>query len=447
MCFGYLWFIATDAKFIRVLDHTNYVPTDTEIERIRSYLEPHEAESARLDSLVRELTVQRERVKDHIQSHRALISLPRRLPQDLLEQIFLACLPTRYNAVMSAMEPPLLLGRICSAWRSIAFSMPRLWASLHVTELFISANEQRKAAMADWLGIGPVPAHNIADFSSQLANTTAPWLSEINIEFRGNMVSDSFTSVLSSLLIRDNPSERVTIVIPWLDVLIPISAPFSWDHLTDLSLLGSDDNAYGLTVSAVHQLLKGCTRLVSLWFRLHYGDGTGDLSTEVLLHASLESFSIAGIGRSFSAVALRHLIDHLELPHLLDTELLLDLLQKQSDYAPNLRRLDLLLWGRPPDIPDVTLFIERGFEVLLRLPPTVEPPQRSAWGGYRLTNRSDSDVCLYFAQKGKNLFPAAPPLFQSHITRAYTACAGQLEIRPDQIEITPNLSSLYVRAV
>ncbi|KAJ7665894.1 hypothetical protein DFH06DRAFT_1185329 [Mycena polygramma] len=35
---------------------------------------------------------------------------------------------------MSASEAPVLLGRICSAWRDISLSTPRLWASLHVTE-------------------------------------------------------------------------------------------------------------------------------------------------------------------------------------------------------------------------------------------------------------------------------------------------------------------------
>ncbi|KAJ6487145.1 hypothetical protein C8R47DRAFT_516681 [Mycena vitilis] len=49
------------------------------------------------------------------------------------------------------------------------------------------------------------------------------------------------------------------------------------------------------------------------------------------------------------------------LTELVITELLLDLLPKQSAYAPNLRRLDLLLWGHPPPaIPAVTPLILRG---------------------------------------------------------------------------------------
>jgi hypothetical protein len=97
--------------------HTNYVPNDAEIECICAHLAPHEAELARLDSLIRELTIQRDRVKAYIEAHRALISHARHLPQDILEEIFLDCLRTHHNAIMSTAEAPLLLSRICSAWR------------------------------------------------------------------------------------------------------------------------------------------------------------------------------------------------------------------------------------------------------------------------------------------------------------------------------------------
>ncbi|KAJ6586341.1 hypothetical protein DFH09DRAFT_977923, partial [Mycena vulgaris] len=62
----------------------------------------------------------------------ALISPTRHLPLDILQEIFLACLPTHRNCVMSATEAPVLLGRICSSWRTISLSTPRLWSSLHI---------------------------------------------------------------------------------------------------------------------------------------------------------------------------------------------------------------------------------------------------------------------------------------------------------------------------
>ncbi|KAJ6612633.1 hypothetical protein B0H10DRAFT_1691042, partial [Mycena sp. CBHHK59/15] len=89
------------------------------------------AELARLESLIHKLIAQRDSVKNYIEQHRALTTRPRRIPQEILEKIFLDCLPTHRNVVMSASEARLLLGRICGAWRSIAFAIPRIWASLH----------------------------------------------------------------------------------------------------------------------------------------------------------------------------------------------------------------------------------------------------------------------------------------------------------------------------
>ncbi|KAF8975690.1 hypothetical protein BDQ17DRAFT_243512 [Cyathus striatus] len=33
---------------------------------------------------------------------------------------------------MSAMEAPMLLTRICSSWRRIALSTPRIWSAIHI---------------------------------------------------------------------------------------------------------------------------------------------------------------------------------------------------------------------------------------------------------------------------------------------------------------------------
>ncbi|KAJ6605813.1 hypothetical protein B0H10DRAFT_601349 [Mycena sp. CBHHK59/15] len=52
------------------------------------------------------------------------------------QEIFLACIPTHRNTVMtrSEAEPPVLLGRVCRAWRGISLSTPCLWASLHIVD-------------------------------------------------------------------------------------------------------------------------------------------------------------------------------------------------------------------------------------------------------------------------------------------------------------------------
>ncbi|KAF7373727.1 hypothetical protein MSAN_00583700 [Mycena sanguinolenta] len=120
---------------------TNYCPTDQEDLEIRSLLvEPTlrlkklDDEIADLQKSMDKLVEERNGLQSYVQAHSALISPVRRLPRDIIQEIFLACMPTHRNCVMSATEAPILLGRICSAWRAISLNTPRLWASVHVVE-------------------------------------------------------------------------------------------------------------------------------------------------------------------------------------------------------------------------------------------------------------------------------------------------------------------------
>jgi hypothetical protein len=139
-----------ESRFSRRLS-TNYIPSDEEIDLIRMELVSNTQELARIDERICELSAQRDQIQAYIDSHKALISHPRRLPVDILREIFIACLPANRNAVISAWEAPLLLGRICSAWRTIALSTPRLWASLHAPLDYILEEEPRKLAVIEWL--------------------------------------------------------------------------------------------------------------------------------------------------------------------------------------------------------------------------------------------------------------------------------------------------------
>ena len=119
--------------------HTNYPPTSSEILEIKDFLTKPlarltsiKAEIDRLNSIVEKLYDEHSALNAEIEAHRALLSPLRQVPLDIMEEIFTHCLPTDQNAVMSTREAPLLLGRVCSEWRSITLSTPRLWASLHI---------------------------------------------------------------------------------------------------------------------------------------------------------------------------------------------------------------------------------------------------------------------------------------------------------------------------
>ncbi|KAJ6547019.1 hypothetical protein B0H19DRAFT_954826 [Mycena capillaripes] len=142
---------------------TNYIPASDEAHRIRELcakplteLARLEAEISRVQALLHDLQRSYRQLKTGVDAHLALLSPMRNLPPEVLQLIFNMTLPTDRNAVMHASEAPVLLGRVCSGWRSIAFATPQLWSSIHVvcppTNYAESAfAPTRLEAMEDWL--------------------------------------------------------------------------------------------------------------------------------------------------------------------------------------------------------------------------------------------------------------------------------------------------------
>ncbi|KAJ7810027.1 hypothetical protein B0H14DRAFT_2379335 [Mycena olivaceomarginata] len=88
---------------------TNYIPPDGEVLEIQSLLVKPVSRIKRLDDqiadlqkAISELNEERSSVTDYVEAHRALIFPARRLPLDMLQEIFVACLPTHRNCVMLA---------------------------------------------------------------------------------------------------------------------------------------------------------------------------------------------------------------------------------------------------------------------------------------------------------------------------------------------------------
>ncbi|KAF7357955.1 Tetratricopeptide repeat family [Mycena venus] len=120
---------------------TNYCPRDDELPQIQALLiEPSQRlknlddEIAVIRKALDKLSEERDALSAYVEGHRALMAPIRRLPLDILEEIFVACLPSHRNCVMSAEEAPVILGRICSSWRTISLATPRLWSRLHIVE-------------------------------------------------------------------------------------------------------------------------------------------------------------------------------------------------------------------------------------------------------------------------------------------------------------------------
>ncbi|KAJ7723784.1 hypothetical protein B0H16DRAFT_1786735 [Mycena metata] len=123
-----------DNPFKSIL-RTNTIPSDSECQRIREFLVTSKQDAAKLEhlqSLLEELTAERDRLDAFIDVHLALITPVRKLPDDVVVEIFKATMPTNRNVAMSESEAPLLLASMCRSWRRLALSTPRLWPSFHI---------------------------------------------------------------------------------------------------------------------------------------------------------------------------------------------------------------------------------------------------------------------------------------------------------------------------
>ena len=119
--------------------NTNYIPDVAERQEISKYVSSVNRELSQLNAKITEMRtalMQVSKTRDRLQvaanQHQALISPLRRLPPELLQVIFVFCLPLHRNAVMHSSEAPVLLGRVCSEWRQISLSTPEVWSSLHI---------------------------------------------------------------------------------------------------------------------------------------------------------------------------------------------------------------------------------------------------------------------------------------------------------------------------
>jgi len=61
-----------------------------------------------------------------------ILSPSRHVPDDIWREIFIRCLPSHRNPILSFVEAPLLLTHVCSIWRSISLSTPQIWNHIHI---------------------------------------------------------------------------------------------------------------------------------------------------------------------------------------------------------------------------------------------------------------------------------------------------------------------------
>ncbi|KJA14270.1 hypothetical protein HYPSUDRAFT_208861 [Hypholoma sublateritium FD-334 SS-4] len=106
---------------------TNRPVTDEEHEQITRLLAIYENQIAVLTAKISDLDAERQVLLSAAIPLKRSLSPFRRLPDDIIREIFIACLETTRNR-----EAPVLLTRISSATRAVALSTPALWAAIHI---------------------------------------------------------------------------------------------------------------------------------------------------------------------------------------------------------------------------------------------------------------------------------------------------------------------------
>ncbi|KAJ7151787.1 hypothetical protein C8R43DRAFT_950961 [Mycena crocata] len=289
---------------------------------------------------------ERDSVGAYVDAHKALISPARRLPLDR-------------NCVMSATEAPVILGRICSSWRAISLSTPRLWSKLHVVEplpppyphgtqiddTVQRKREQRVEITKTWLGrSGHCPL-------SISLHCTGPDLMESVLSFVSRWEHVDFTVppdvllLVSHLSVADVPLLKSLAIQFWTSAppadgwgswgllhspqisqfsfrgtgpLRPLDLPLRWDHLKDLCFSIPDGwNSQHLLLASetAFELVSRCPSLKSCQLCICQEDSAEPISTTIFEHSSLRTFDLTCTGSSPSAVFQR-LLHRLSLPGL-----------------------------------------------------------------------------------------------------------------------------------
>ncbi|TDL19133.1 hypothetical protein BD410DRAFT_679492, partial [Rickenella mellea] len=113
--------------------NSNYVPSQAERHVVERIVSVHNSEIIQLESIVASLLQRLDGLRASSKAHKALLSQARRLPAELVAEIFLLCSANAGSSHQSftlSISPPaqiLVLSQICREWRHIAHSTCRIW--------------------------------------------------------------------------------------------------------------------------------------------------------------------------------------------------------------------------------------------------------------------------------------------------------------------------------
>ncbi|KAK0479835.1 hypothetical protein EDD18DRAFT_1364099 [Armillaria luteobubalina] len=146
-----------NAQITKLLQ-TNAPPAPIERKSLEAALSEAPDRIAELDtfilsttSLLRYLTNDRNQALENQANAQKILSPSRRLPAELLTDIFIRCSSLRDRSD-SPLDPgafPWTLSHVCRKWREVAIATPELWSSIHLNfedDRFLNGSRKREAA-------------------------------------------------------------------------------------------------------------------------------------------------------------------------------------------------------------------------------------------------------------------------------------------------------------
>lgn len=111
------------------LHRATYVPDNRDAVIIMEKAEELRALENEIDAEISQLRQQKHRIQAQLNVHHALVSPSRRLPFEMLSEIFVLALPEDW-ANKYAGKRCLNIASVCSSWRAVALNTPRIWTTL-----------------------------------------------------------------------------------------------------------------------------------------------------------------------------------------------------------------------------------------------------------------------------------------------------------------------------
>ncbi|KAJ7253501.1 hypothetical protein C8J57DRAFT_1722395 [Mycena rebaudengoi] len=296
---------AMESPFKHMLN-TNVIPNDAECQQIRDFLVDPRREAAqlaeqiaRMQKLLEDLARKRDDLAEFIDAHLALVSPARRLPDDVVREIFVASLPKNRNCAISAKDSSLLLCTICQPWRNLALSTPRMWASIHIVAPSNDKTERMINTVHAWLArSGTLP------LSISLTVSQSTW-------------PHPDASSLLTALIRCSSLrwKSIRFILP-LDQLEPLSSlsPEDVPVLEKAVVVGFEGESADHTIMSPRLAFMQTTSLSSASLNAHFISPKTPIRLEFLRHLS---FEVVGVPQSY--IAAQSTLDILRRCALLET--------------------------------------------------------------------------------------------------------------------------------